>query len=320
MSYCQTEQRLLDAVRATVAYADVFDFPLDVEEIQRDLVSMVATPAETRQGVALLVNSGALALDQGYPVLPGREGLARLRQERQRRAAALWPLATRYGRWLAALPFVQMVAVSGSLAANNPDPRADLDYLIVTVPGRLWLVRALAIVLVRFARRRGVQLCPNYLLTTNVLALNRCDLYTAHELLQAEPIAGLATYQELLARNTWAAAWLPNRYQLQRARTDERRTAVFMRRAGEFALGGALGDRLEAWEGARKQARFSGGNGRYTSDMCEGYTEQTRQRVLGTLAARCAELGIPLPTLADLEDDTAMHVPAKSWAEAVVAV
>jgi len=320
MSYCQTEQRLLDAVRATVAYADVFDFPLDIEEIQRDLAGVSATPEETRQGVALLVNSGALALDQGYAVLPGRAGLARLRQERQRRAAALWPLAARYGRWIAALPFVRMVAVSGSLAANNPDPRADLDYLIVTAPGRLWLVRALAIVLVRFARRRGVQLCPNYLLTTDVLALDRRDLYTAHELLQAEPIAGLATYRELLARNAWAAGWLPNRYQLQRARATKRHTAAFMRRAGEFVLGGAIGDRLEAWEGKRKQARFSGGNGRYTADMCEGYTEQTRQRVLGTLAARCAERDIPIPTLADPVEDVAMNVPAQSWAEAVVAV
>jgi hypothetical protein len=49
-------------------------------------------------------------------------------------------------------------------------------------------------------------------------------------------------------------------------------------------------------------------------------SEQTRQRVLGTLAARCAERDIPIPTLADPVDDVAMNVPAQSWAEAVVAV
>ena len=47
MSFCQPEQRLLDAIRATIAYADVFDFPLGVEEIHRDLLGVCATPEAT---------------------------------------------------------------------------------------------------------------------------------------------------------------------------------------------------------------------------------------------------------------------------------
>jgi len=319
MSFCQPEQRLLDAIRATIAYADVFDFPLGVEEIHRDLLGVCASPEATRQGIAALLACGALMLDLGYLVLPDRVGLARLRHDRQRRAMTLWPQARRYGRWIASLPFVRMVAVSGSLAADNPDPRADLDYLIVTVPGRLWLVRAMAIVLVRFVRRRGVQICPNYLVTTNVLALDRRDLYTAHELLQAEPVAGAATYRDLLAHNAWAAGWLPNRYGARHRRSTALYKPLPVQRIGEFVLGGWLGDRLEAWEGTRKQARFAGGNGRYTADMCEGYTEQTRQYVLGTLATRCAELAIQLPTLAELVNNTTATIPENGWVEAVSA-
>jgi len=59
----------------------------------------------------------------------------------------------------------------GHTCGTNPDAPADLDYLIVTAPGRLWTARALTIGLVRLARRAGRRVCPNYLLSTRALAL-----------------------------------------------------------------------------------------------------------------------------------------------------
>src|SRR5205807_3821112 len=154
---------------------------------------------------------GALARSPDFVFLPGRQDLVDERRRRDERARDLWPVARRCGRILGCFPFVRLVAVTGSLAADNPDPRADLDYLIVAAPGRLWLVRAMAVGLVRLARGLGIQLCPNYLLTTRALDLDRRDLFTAHELLQAVPVVGASTYRELRSRNTWTARWLPNR-------------------------------------------------------------------------------------------------------------
>ena len=65
-----------------------------------------------------------------------------------------------------------MIAVTGSLAMNNYGPGADIDYLVVTTPGRVWIARLLLVALVRFARLSGVELCPNFILSTEVLCLH----------------------------------------------------------------------------------------------------------------------------------------------------
>lgn len=287
---------LSDAIRATIIYADVFDFPLRPEEIQRDLIGVTAPPRETARTIQALLDAGALEPDEGYLILPGRDGLADVRRDCQARAERLWPTARRFGGLLATMPFARMIAVTGSLAADNPGADADLDYLIVTAPGRLWLVRAMAVGVVRLARRLGVTLCPNYLLSTRALALDRDDLFTAHELLQAVPLDGAATYRKMLETNRWVERWLPNRFH-QAERTSVASSPVgWVRRPGEAALAGWLGDRVEAWEGRRKRKRLGlvGGPARFTPDVCEGHFRNHRDRVLREFNDRCARLGIRL--------------------------
>lgn len=299
MAATATTSRLEQAILATVAYADLFDFPLERLEIHRDLIGLAASADNTFAAVDLVIARGALREDDGYLSLPDRAGLGALRRERRARAMAQRPVAARYGRQIGRLPFVRLVALSGSLAAGNPDRRADIDYLIVTAPGRLWLVRAMTIVLVRAARTRGVQLCPNYLLTIRALNLGRRDCYTAHELLQIAPLVGGDTFRFLLDRNRWAANWLPNRYRQVAASPAPPSPGGLASRVGELALAGRIGDRLEGWEARRKQRRFGSGDhgARFTDDVCEGHYGRAREWVLREFDRRCALIGIapPLP-------------------------
>ena len=288
---------LVDAVRATVAYADLFDFPIDEHEICRDLIGVPASLDETREAVAVALVTGSLILDDGFVSLPDRTGLAALRRIRTERAARLWPIAYRFGRILATLPYVRMVGVSGSLAAGNPDDAADIDYFIVSIPGRLWLARAGAVALVRLAHLAGIRPCPNYLLSTRALALAERDLYTAHELLQVVPVAGFGVYQQFRLANAWTANFLPNRSRVATPSRREGLASALIRSSVELALPRSAASYVDGWEARRKAARLATADGeaRFTADVCEGHYGRNRRPLLQRFAARCRELEIPPP-------------------------
>src|SRR5689334_5829552 len=99
---------VVDAVCATVAYADLFDFPMVEREIWRDLIGIPASSNDTREAIAAALAMGSLTADAGYLTLPDRTGLAALRRRRAKQSARLWPIAYRFGSFLAAFPFVRM--------------------------------------------------------------------------------------------------------------------------------------------------------------------------------------------------------------------
>ncbi len=144
------------AIVNTVSYVDVFDYPLTPAEIHRYLIRLSLTQAETQR----LLRQGSLVPEylsrrDGLYMLPGRESVAEVRQQRQDASRQLWPAAVTYGRLIAGMPFVRLVAVTGSLSVNNVNPGGDIDYLVVTANDHLWVARAFALRIVRWAARRG---------------------------------------------------------------------------------------------------------------------------------------------------------------------
>ncbi|MBI4491795.1 MAG: hypothetical protein HY690_03270 [Chloroflexi bacterium] len=280
------------AVRAALVYADLFDYPLRAEEVRRFLPGCPATGSEV--GAALADWPSRL----GLHFLPGREHLVELRLARAQWAAATLPEARRYGRLLWSLPFVEMVGLTGSLAVRNADPGEDLDFMLVTRPGRLWTVRALTIGVVRLARLRGVCLCPNYLLASRALALRQRSLFVAHELAQLVPLHGFAAYRALLAANPWALELLPNAEPYPASAVDDclagaRRS---VRLLAERCLAAEVGNRFEAWEAGRKIARFRAEAGQdtelaFSPDECKGHFERHGRRIMATYADHLAAAG-----------------------------
>src|SRR5437879_11911377 len=157
------------AIRA-VAYADVFDYPLRAVEVHRALPGPAATLEATERALARCSGpGGALCQRDGFYTLPGRESLVAVRHRRAAIAARLWPAALVYARVIAGLPFVRMVAITGSLAWHNVDDGGDIEYLIVTEPDRLWVCRWVAAALRRAGLLDGARLCATYITTNRVL-------------------------------------------------------------------------------------------------------------------------------------------------------
>ena len=249
------------AVLRTLLYADIFDYPLTPREIHHFLIAAPATP----DSVTARLDQSPLLAERtvrvnGYVTLRDRQAIADLRDQRRQSSERLWQQARRWGRRLGCLPFVRMVAVTGALAVDNAPANDDIDFLIVTRPGRVWLTRALAVVVVRAARLAGVGLCPNYVLSSSALSEQQRDLYVAHDLVQMVPLVGLDAYAAMRAANAWTFEFLPQAAGPLRAEPDlaPRGWQAALQAAAERLLGGRLGSALERWERERKLRKFAG--------------------------------------------------------------
>ncbi|MEM7799671.1 MAG: hypothetical protein AAF633_10820, partial [Chloroflexota bacterium] len=151
--------RLIGAVYKTVAYSDIFDFPLTLPELHRYLEG-VSISIEELQPVVSQQLPSTFAYTDGYLTFKDRTALLEQRKKRFAYSQSLWPHALRYGRIVASLPYVRMVAVTGSLAMDNADCGGDIDFFVVTEPNRLWLTRTMIIGVVRLAAKEGIELCP----------------------------------------------------------------------------------------------------------------------------------------------------------------
>ena len=265
----------MQAILLTIAYADIFDYPLTASEIHRYLTGVCATLEQVKHA---LPKMSAYVHTGGYYSLPERESIIGLRQTRDEKSVWLWRHAVRYGQRIARLPYVRMVAVTGSLAMNNTDSRADIDYLIVTEPGHLWLCRAMVHALRRIAVIEGLNLCPNYLITTQALRFTDQNLYTAHELAQMIPLSGLNIYHEIRWQNEWVSQYLPNAEGIPPTLKPVviRESRHRFRSMLETVLRTPLAARLEQWEMKRKILMLSreqsdSPESCFTADCCKGH-------------------------------------------------
>lgn len=290
------------AIVNTVSYVDVFDYPLTPAEIHRYLIRLSLTQAETQR----LLRQGSLVPEylsrrDGLYMLPGRESVAEVRQQRQDASRQLWPAAVTYGRLIAGMPFVRLVAVTGSLSVNNVNPGGDIDYLVVTANDHLWVARAFALLIVRWAARRGHEVCPNYFLSERALRLNDRSLYTAHEITQMVPLYGRRVYDALRQANEWTHDYLPNAAgpppALHEAAAHLSRLGPSAnRRLLEATLATPPGLRLDRWEMRRKIAKFQRvyqgwQESDFSPDTCKGHFDRHQQRIAAAYAQRALVSG-----------------------------
>ena len=250
---------LQQAILATVTYRDLFDYPVTDAEIHRYLHGISCGLDEVRTALRdeRFVRS-RLASDGRYYALSGRTALFELRRARETASLALWDKAQRHAKRLAALPFVRMAAVTGSLAVNNPGDDADIDFMLVTDGGRLWSVRLMAKVMQLLDDRFSTgELCANHFVSMRALELGDRSLYAAQELAQMVPLFGIDTYDELRRRNPWVLEFLPNAAGAPPVRRTRVQRRGRTRLISEPILRSPLGELVETWERRRKLHKYN---------------------------------------------------------------
>ena len=294
------------AILEALTYSDIFAYPLRFDELHRYLP--IRANAE-ELSVALDSMRGQVEQQDGFHFLAGRDEIVDTRKARETRSRKLLPIALRYGRILGSLPFVRMVALTGSLAVLNISKNADFDYMLVTAKGRVWTARAFALLFNRLVRPFGHTICPNLIVSESALEWHLHDLYSARELVQMIPISGMDVYRQVMEVNSWVVEFVPQSSLCDsRANTAAdprgalRGVATTIKRFLQFPLRGKLGDYFESWEMTRKIARFShqpgfGEETIFTAEVCQGNFHHHRKWTHEIFLQKLGKLGdsSPLP-------------------------
>lgn len=223
-------------ILATLAYSDIFDYPLTAKEISRWLVGSTNWDNKDKSKLAdvslsnietelkLLLQAKKV---ESYRVtktifyfLPGRQSIINIRKICLHYSKDKWQIAQKAALVLRRLGWIKMVGVTGALAMDNCQEGDDVDLLIITSKGRLWLTRPLAILALRLSglkvRRYGDtnvknKLCPNMFIEEGDFLIKQHNLYTAHEVAQTKPIVNKnGSFGLFIKTNSWVSNYLPN--------------------------------------------------------------------------------------------------------------
>ena len=224
-------------------YYDLFDYPLTSKEIFRFLPSNHVTHVDIERELDAMVQKTLVyRLGDFFSVRPN-PALQERRMKGNLLAAKHLKIASEKSKVISRFPFVRSVMVSGSLSKGYADERSDIDYFIITRPGRLWITRSLLALYRRIAYFNSRKyFCINYFIDEGHLEIEEKNLFTATELATLIPLFGLTPHTELMQRNDWVRKYFPN-YHLQPA-AQETKSQPFLKRITERIFNACFPDAL----------------------------------------------------------------------------
>ena len=170
------------------------------------------------------------------------------------------------------------LALTGSVAAGMNKDDGDVDVMIITKPGWVWRVRALAIYL-SHKHPGGHLLCPNMVLSEESLRFEK-TVYTAREMMQIIPIKDSKGITKLYDENGWVKEILPNAQKKPSRPLSKHRDYPWWWRVMKIPL---LGQIIESWEARRriKQLKLTSTSNEalYSKSICRGHENSHKNRI-----------------------------------------
>jgi len=234
------------AILCTLLYYHIFRFPLKADEILRFSRTAMADTAEVDRRLERLVERHMIGQQSPYYFV-GDPADVDSRIGAEARALAITPQALRRSRLIARFPFVRAVAITGTLSKGVMKSHDDLDFMVFTEPGRLWLARFVLMVFKKvFLLNSHRTFCINYLLSTSSLAIPDHDLFTATEIAWMRPSSNGPVYDRFIDHNRWVESFFPN---WEKAPTEgvAAPPRSFFRLTAERLLNACGGGALDAW-------------------------------------------------------------------------
>lgn len=192
-------------------YHDRFDYPLTKEDLEK-----------WRPGKVKTREKKAVSSRNGYYFFKGRGKLIERRLENEKFSRKKLEKTKAAANLFSTIPSIKMVGITGSIAMMNATRKSDIDLIVITMKGTLWLTRFWAYLLLKIygyeVRKPGDsnqwnKFCMNMWLDESDLVWpkNERNYYSSHEFAQIIPIINKDnTYEKLLQKNKWILDFWPN--------------------------------------------------------------------------------------------------------------
>jgi len=196
----------------TLAYFDLFDYPLSRAEIYLFLKNKHDFDV-FEDALRSLLQAGAIHQFDKFYTLKNDQYLVVRRNEGNQKAAELIKIAGKVGNLLICFPFVRGIAISGSLSKNFADDNSDIDLFIITAKNKLWIARTImhCFKKLTFLVNKEHLFCMNYYIDEQQLEIAEKNLYTAIEIATLIPLHGDTVFDSFFASNAWTRNYLPNK-------------------------------------------------------------------------------------------------------------
>lgn len=192
----------------TILYFSIFRHPLKLEEIHS--YTNYNNVADTAKELDYLIEKGILfKVDEFFVYGNDLDSVTkRLRGNLQAPNAMI--KAKKRADLISKFPYVEAVAISGSLSKGYHDQDSDIDFFVITKPDRLWICRTLLMLFKKiFLLNSRKYFCINYFISTSNLEIEEKNRFTATELKTLIPILGKEIFEKFYATNLWVNNYFP---------------------------------------------------------------------------------------------------------------
>lgn len=268
-------EEILKAIDEALAYSSIFNHHMEIDDLLRNL----RIKCSYSNLISVIEESSHLVLDAGiifsskYPKnlnYAYSKELAIKTLEETKEVLSI----------LNSCHHITGLAITGSVAAGVNAEDGDVDVLIITKPGWVWRIRALAIYL-SHKHPHGNLLCPNMVMSEDYLGFEE-SVYSAREMMQIIPIKDKGGLSKLYSKNIWALEILPNSSRKKGINIGQIRHYPWWWKIMRIPF---LGGIIESWEASRriKQLRnlSQSKEAVYSKSVCRGHENSHKLRIEG---------------------------------------
>lgn len=219
------------SVWQTLCCFDLFEHPLTKEELFANLWKCDFTDSY-ENFLNFLDSTDAPPQKFGYYFLPGKPAFAEassgkeetveIRRRRLLYSEAKMKIARRAAKKIRSVPFLRAVFVCNNVGALRAEEDSDIDMFVVAAPGRMWLVRFFANIILRlfglrtYGAKTKDRVCLSFFVDAHHLSLSGLralpdDIHFAYWLHEMMPMYDPENlYDKFLEANSWTKEFLPN--------------------------------------------------------------------------------------------------------------